>query len=447
MPAKSKKFIDKKNAVTFHLVHRSQRDPLQAKEESSKHVLLPVEKKELSQEEKQEEQHKYGIFYDDDYDYLQHLKDLNQVYELEEAVPREEKNAKISLPSSVFASDLEKDVGLLNEAVPVRGPRPDWDPDIVAALDEDFDYDDPENQLEDDFIAIANAGEGPECNEDGDYEGEVGSDVDFGSDECEMSDDDFGSDDRGKMFMEEETKSRFTNYSMSSSVIRRNEGLTLLDDRFEKLYEQYEDTEIGALDNEDVDGYVEQGSHMLDTILEDFEKQQEENRRNLHSMMDDERPDDLGIEVKSEEESDNEADLVHMVIEKPKEKWDCESIISTYSNLYNHPKLIEEPKKDNKIKLTSRLKIPEGVLEQPGLTRKRIEQEMRDSRRADKASTYRPPKETTEERKQRKQAVKLERMERRMEKKANKQAFSEEKVRQTKEKLNLQKNLQGLKLS
>lgn len=43
-----------------------------------------------------------------------------------------------------------------------------------------------------------------------------------------------------------------------------------------QLYEQYEDTEIGALDNEDVDGFVGQGSHMLDTILEDFEKQQEE---------------------------------------------------------------------------------------------------------------------------------------------------------------------------
>jgi protein LTV1 len=47
--------------------------------------------KELSKEEKLEEQQKYGIFYDDEYDYLQHLKDLNEVYELEEHVPREEK--------------------------------------------------------------------------------------------------------------------------------------------------------------------------------------------------------------------------------------------------------------------------------------------------------------------------------------------------------------------
>ncbi|XP_078317065.1 protein LTV1 homolog [Crassostrea virginica] len=441
MPAKKKKFIDKKNAVTFHLVHRSQRDPLQAKEESSKHVLIPAEKNVINKEKQKEEQQKYGIFFDDEYDYLQHLKDLNEVYELEEHVPREEKSAKINLPSSVFATELEKDIGLLNEAVPIRGPRPDWDPDIVAALDDDFNYNDPENQLEDDFISMANAGEGQVYDEEGNE-----SDVDFDSDECDFSDDDNGSNDREKMFMDEETKSRFTNYSMSSSVIRRNEGLTLLDDRFEKLYEQYEDTEIGALDNDDVDGYVAQGSHMLDTILEDFEKQQEENKRNLHAMMDDDRPDDLGIEVKSDAESENEGDLVHMVIEKPKEKWDCESIISTYSNLYNHPKLIEEPGKD-KIKLTSRLLIPEGVLDQPGLTRKQLEQEMRESRRADKASTYRPKNETADERKQRKQATKQERKERRMEKKANKQAFSAEKVRQTKEQMNLQTNLQGLKLS
>lgn len=37
----------------------------------------------------------------------------------------------------------------------------DWDPEIVAALDDDFDYDDPDNILEDDFIATANAEELP----------------------------------------------------------------------------------------------------------------------------------------------------------------------------------------------------------------------------------------------------------------------------------------------
>ena len=30
--------------------------------------------------------------------------------------------------------------------------------------------------------------------------------------------------------------------------------------------------------------------------------------------------------------------------EEPEKKWDCESILTTYSNIYNHPRLISEPK-------------------------------------------------------------------------------------------------------
>lgn len=41
---------------------------------------------ELSVEQKREELQKYGIFFDDEYDYLQYLKDVNEVYELEEYV-------------------------------------------------------------------------------------------------------------------------------------------------------------------------------------------------------------------------------------------------------------------------------------------------------------------------------------------------------------------------
>ncbi|KAI4828196.1 hypothetical protein KUCAC02_022306 [Chaenocephalus aceratus] len=36
--------------------------------------------------------------------------------------------------------------------------------------------------------------------------------------------------------------------------MRRNEQLTLLDDRFEKFYEQFDDDEIGALDNAELEG-------------------------------------------------------------------------------------------------------------------------------------------------------------------------------------------------
>lgn len=40
------------------------------------------------------------------------------------------------------------------------GPRLDMDPDIVAALDDDFDFENPNNILDDDFIIRANSGTG-----------------------------------------------------------------------------------------------------------------------------------------------------------------------------------------------------------------------------------------------------------------------------------------------
>ena len=57
--------------------------------------------------------------------------------------------------------------------------------------------------------------------------------------------------DRFSNFSEEETKSKFTSYSMSSSVIRRNEQLTQLDDQFEKFMDQYDEDEVGALEMDD----------------------------------------------------------------------------------------------------------------------------------------------------------------------------------------------------
>jgi hypothetical protein len=41
---KKKPFIEKKKAVSFHLVHRSQRDPLAADETAPQRVLLPTQK-------------------------------------------------------------------------------------------------------------------------------------------------------------------------------------------------------------------------------------------------------------------------------------------------------------------------------------------------------------------------------------------------------------------
>lgn len=125
-PKKTKKFIDKKNAVTFHLVHRSQQDPLAADERAPQKVLLPVTTQPKGNVKKQiEEQHKYGIYFDDDYNYLQHLRDTNTHMEWEkvERIPAVKPPSKLNLPSSVFASSVEENVGLLNKAAPESGKQ------------------------------------------------------------------------------------------------------------------------------------------------------------------------------------------------------------------------------------------------------------------------------------------------------------------------------------
>uniref|UniRef100_A0A3Q4GNW4 Protein LTV1 homolog n=1 Tax=Neolamprologus brichardi TaxID=32507 RepID=A0A3Q4GNW4_NEOBR len=382
---KKKAFIDKKKAVTFHLVHRSQKDPLAADEKAPQHVLLPATKVET--EKRREEQRKFGVFFDDDYNYLQHLKEASGPSELvysdrqplslqdeEEENEGEKIAASINLPSSVFASEFEEKVGLLNKAAPISGPRLDMDPDIVAALDDDFDFENPNNILDDDFIIRANRDGHDDDDdewEDTDEEGDFDSEGGFSSNE------DAEADGREFLFMDEETKSRFTEYSLTSSVMRRNEQLTLLDDRFEKFYEQFDDDEIGALDNAELEGFIEPDSVRLDEVLKDYFKQKEK-----ESL----RPEDLGpkglpVVREEEEDEDEEEEMETVVVEAPEEKWDCETIISTYSNIYNRPKVIEEPQK-----------------------------------------------------------------ERRVEKKANKMAFKEEKARQEKQMLNLRTNVQGLKL-
>lgn len=70
--------------------------------------------------------------------------------------------------------------------------------------------------------------------EDSDEEDSCSNDKDYDS-EGPLSDDGVNGQPKEFLFMQEETRSRFTEYSMTSSVIRRNEQLTLLDDRFEKV--------------------------------------------------------------------------------------------------------------------------------------------------------------------------------------------------------------------
>lgn len=290
---------------------------------------------------------------------------------------------KIKLPSSVFESGYLEDVGLLNKAAVTAGkiitnftglqsnndyanyieflslrtgPRPDLDPDVIAALDEDFDHEDPENLLEDDFIQLANEGLNEILDEEptaedleglfSDEESEQGklklnNATEDESDSEGSNYDDEELDSVGSMdgpqfsFCDEETKTQFTNYSMTSSVVRRNKQLLLVDDRFEKFFENYEDTEIGALDCDEIEGDINPESDLLLKYAEEFEKEKQQ-EEDLNSKI---------VNMAVNDESMSEADSEDSEDDKPKEKWDCQSIISTYSTTKNRPKIIREPSK------------------------------------------------------------------------------------------------------
>lgn len=85
-------------------------------------VFIHIKQNEEKEKQK-EEQIKYGIYFDDEYNYLQHMRDTNTQsveWEKVEKIPAATPS-NLKLPSSVFASEVEEDVGLLNKAAPHSG--------------------------------------------------------------------------------------------------------------------------------------------------------------------------------------------------------------------------------------------------------------------------------------------------------------------------------------
>lgn len=101
-----------------------------------------------------------------------------------------------------------------------------------------------------------------------------------------------------------------------------------------QMYAGYDENEIGALDCDEIEGHVEESDSILLQCADEFEKQRRREQIDKEAI----------AKCMFEEDSDgNGEEFVDMAV-KEKTKWDCESILSTYSNIYNHPKLIVEPK-------------------------------------------------------------------------------------------------------
>ncbi|KAI9188736.1 Protein ltv1 [Blastocladiella emersonii ATCC 22665] len=161
--------------------------------------------------------------------------------------------------------------------------------------------------------------------------------------------------------------------SMSSSILSRTSHLEILDERFDMVELQYADEELGAVDVAPPPAYNAEQKEYMNALLDEFLTktavtthntpyenlkaqgggvgQYEIVRRMMRTDEDGNPlpPIDLAkyaySEVKDAPDSDDDRDLPQPFIIEDKyenEKWDCESILSTYSNLDNHPTVISE---------------------------------------------------------------------------------------------------------
>ncbi|CAG8668871.1 12426_t:CDS:2, partial [Ambispora gerdemannii] len=381
-----KPFIDRKNAKHYQLVHRSQRDPLINDTDASSRVLLEITpsnlRNKINETTEDVTQSKieslvgqaalYGVYFDDtDYDYTQHLRPIgvNHGAVFVEAPSRKEKGKKkglefrtsspkkdqkitIELPPEVLPSREEIPVEYFDRsAIPedIQGFQPDMDPRLRETLEalEDEAY--IQNDLNDDFFAALNADDGEESFEES--EDEMAPD----SRDWEKEFKSFQRVQRLKCLKDEEgenskseddIKSR-TRYSMSSSAMFRNEKLTLLDEQFAKVFLEIPTSsrrqDFDQIMEEFLDKYEIVGRKMVpklegDSVVDKLETI----RRGLGQVNIEDETQNCGKSKVRVNNSVSEVLDTSKESKRTRETWDCESILSTYSNLENHPKIIRD---------------------------------------------------------------------------------------------------------
>jgi len=226
-------------------------------------------------------------------------------------------------------------------------------------------------------------------------------------------------------------------FSMSSASVFRSDGLRDLDDRFDQIEKEYvesEGSEDGPPDSDDSDSTPEviTSREDFDSLMDDFLYNYEVSGGKMKLSLPGSGPEKLQSlrtalgrgESVTVEDSDQEGkdDDIYAVIEgneKP-ERWDVETVLTTYTNLENHPRLIKarEKQRVSKIRLDPKTGFP--ILESKSISKANNTQSLP----GQKAAAQRPRNESAEEKRARKRAVKAERQARRIDKKEKKEQFS-----------------------
>lgn len=372
-----RRWIDKKNAETYSLVHRSQEDPLAQDPDAPQAVLVKVDnlnRKDLKQERRDKyytgagsskvysgaalaedesefreqgmrgnegEAALYGIEYDDSkYDYMQHLKPIGEdpgavFISRKDAKARGKKDAAlmlkadyaatnhVSLPAELLPSETKiKRTYQDQQEIPdaIAGLQPDMDPRLREVLEalEDEEYVDDDEDIFKELVAGGQAESGDEeADEWDDFDADAHDELRAeevvpreGEEEWETAfrrfkiqqknnydtdSDSLATDEpedrdtigplpgssaaagasasaaaaaKKKKKKKIGAKTDLTGFSMSSSALFRNEGLTLLDDRFDHIEKQYNEEDEEEEEPEPFDMAKERRD--LESIMDDF---------------------------------------------------------------------------------------------------------------------------------------------------------------------------------
>ena len=515
MGKSKKKFIDKKNASTYHLLHRSQRDvagdesngggsgmvlwPSPNNKKETDELVLSGGQASLTMSAIKEKIASVGIL--DEYDYEQHLKPITGSGIVLDAQGKRN-DGVLNDPRGQVIQENVQEVSRQLESIALTPNC--MDDDIARALFGEFDKNDFEEILDDFCITAAQELEDDEGEHEFDYDAHIRSlmeraakrerdDYDGVAVEAHpvgKSDHAFfakakplhGDADDGDDYYDEDLLDTF-----GIAPALNPEEERALCEKFEKTLAEYDSDEVGDLDEEceDIRGDRSfEGDVQLEAALDEFleEKKDEifmegtrhlaEKRRTggssfaalvgkqlVHASDLNENSEELAVHEDAPiEEILQEANetLENPMMEPPAEEilidgksyfsertrnpWDCESILSTYSNLDNNPVTIESKrrhkKKKNKqqispetlpeeepvqIKLSSKTGIPLGVL-----SSRYDDHDEDDTTVSRNKGEARKRNETPEEKKARKSAVRMEREVARMQKKMLKEAFKDE---------------------
>ncbi|RLN66077.1 hypothetical protein BBP00_00002449 [Phytophthora kernoviae] len=417
----------------------------------------------------------------DGYDYAQHMKEMGhgKFYSATSRFDASEESRAMSrhveLPEDALPSGEEQE--RLLDAITLTTDV--MDEDLREALVNGGAFE----ELDDNFVLqAAEENEAEGATDDFDYDAHIAKLMEAANGVPKFRGNLTDSEDEEEFSDDDDDNEEFSDGEVETPQ-ERDEAQRVLDELFEKtLAEEYDDEQLGELEEDDPETRGEEtlDGALLEAVIEDYAIVQQEladaegklgnplrtgnrlqqvleeceaERRAYEEDEDatteeDEVEEDPVARAKREEKEIQELYERNKYLQREeREQWDCETIVSTYSTLDNHPTVLREeaPKRKKKkqavavtaavtegvrtqkVTLSRKTGMPLGVFETAASTKgeepKTYKEGVQDNRRQ--------KGETKEEKRARKAAVKMDKMTRRAEKKETKLAFKEEEARQS----------------